>query len=221
MRRLWKLVVARACLTVAAHGALFAQAPTSVRAGARAPLGREWEIELARSAAPASVSARARVLLFTDSGYVVGESGSSEVTCVVNRSWRDAIEPHCYDPEATQTEMPMELRRGLLRHRGVSEPDIDRDVADGLLAGRYRLPARPAVSYMMSAAQILYDDEGKRVGAWHPHLMIYYPFLTEAAIGMGATPDMTVGMVSDAGRAEANITILMPHFVEVAATAKR
>jgi hypothetical protein len=214
-------MAARVFLGLAAHGILAAQTPTSVRAAARAPLDRDREIALARSAAPASISARARVLVFTDTGYVVGDAGSSEVTCVVNRSWRDSIEPHCYDPEGARTVMPIELRRGLLRHRGVSERDIEHELADGIFAGHYHLPARPAVSYMMSAAQVLYNDEGQRVGAWRPHLMIYYPYLTEAAVGMGTMPDMTVGMVSEAGRAEANLTIIMPHFVELAATAKR
>ena len=32
----------------------------------------------------------------------------------------------------------------------------------------------------MSREQVLYSDEGRNVGRWHPHLMIYYPHLTSA-----------------------------------------
>lgn len=193
----------------------FAQSPTSTRSGRRPILVVADEILLARSAAPASVSARSRVFVLRDSGWVVGDSGLSDVTCVVERSWRDSLEPHCYDAEASRTILPMEMRRDLLRHHGLDEHSIDREIADGLSAGRYRLPLRPAATYMMSAAQVLYNDDGKRVGAWHPHLMIYYPFLTDSALGLAATPDMSVGMVSDGGRPAANLTIIMAHFVEV------
>lgn len=91
------------------------QSPT--RAGRRSIMPRETEIALACSAAPASVSRNARVLLFADTAFVVGASGSNGVTCIVNRSWPASLEPHCFDSEATATILPMELRRTILFHR--------------------------------------------------------------------------------------------------------
>jgi hypothetical protein len=200
----------------------FAGAQDSVaqRAGRRPLLPAGEEITLARSAAPESVSAGARVLILSDTGYVVGDPGrpGSTVTCVVDRSWRESVEPHCFDSEGAATVMPITLRRTVLRHRGWAEPDIDRDIALGLSTGRYRVPTRPALTYMMSPRQVLYNDEGRRVGAWRPHLMLYYPYLTDAALGLGSTPDMRVGMVSDAGAPLSTLILIAPEFVNPSPT---
>lgn len=188
----------------------------STRAGPRALMPAADEIRLARSAAPTSVSGQARVLVLTDTGYVVAVEGTNGVTCVVSRSWRHSREPHCYDGEGAATELPMELRRTVLRHRGVNEADVARDIADGLLRGAYHLPRRPAVTYMMSACQELYDDDGRRAGAWHPHMMIYFPYLKGSDVGLGSTPDMTAGMVADEGTAESVLVLVMPQFTPAA-----
>src|SRR5947199_126587 len=93
----------------------------SIVGGGIAPkslLAREFEIALARSAAPASVSANARVLIMVDSGFVIGAEGTNGVTCVVNRSWPTSLEPHCFDSEASATILPIELRRTTLYHQG-------------------------------------------------------------------------------------------------------
>src|SRR5207248_468331 len=136
--------------------------------------------------------------------------------CLVNRSWRDSVEPHCYDSEAAATILPIEITRLQRRQAGRSEADIEREIAAGLTSGRFRLPKRPALSYMMSSGQALYDDSGKRVGAWRPHVMLYYPGLTNQAFGFAPIPDMRIGMVSESGGSEANLMMIMPAFVEVA-----
>jgi hypothetical protein len=164
------------------------------------------------------VSARARVLVFADTAFVVADSGSSGVTCVVNRSWPQSLEPHCYDAEASATILPMELRRTMLLHRGRSEAEANRDIADGLARGAFRLPRRAAMSYMMSDAQRLVGDDATPAGHWLPHVMIYQPFLTNADVGFGETPDMRVGMVSDAGTPMASLMLIMPKHVKVAGT---
>src|SRR5260370_9068307 len=71
------------------------------------------------------------------------------------------------------------------------------------------------MSYMMSEAQQLIGDDGADAGHWRPHVMVYYPHLTNAAMGFGKSPDMLVGMVSDEGRPDANLTIVVPQFVSV------
>jgi hypothetical protein len=37
---------------------------------------------------------------------------------------------------------------------------------------------------MMSAEQVLYTPDGRRVGAWLPHLMWYYPYLRAGDLGL-------------------------------------
>jgi hypothetical protein len=193
----------------------------TTRAGARKILPREQEIALARSAAPASVSGKARVMVFTERGYVVGEEGASQVTCVVNRSWKDSVEPHCYDAEAAATAMPIELFRNEQRHAGRSEADIDREINAGIVTGKFRLPARPAMTYMMSAAQVLYNDDGTRVGAWKPHLMLYSPYLNNTSLGLPSQPEMRVGMVSGENTPLSSLIVIMPQFVELTSTAQK
>jgi hypothetical protein len=192
-----------------------AQQSGAGRPGPRPLLPRDREIALARSAAPASVTAGARIYVFTDSGFVVAERGTSDVACMVNRSWPDSLEPECFDPEAAATIMPMEMRRTVLLHRGRSSEQVERDIADGLAAGTFRSPSRLAVQYMMSAAQRLISDEGKPVGAWRPHVMIFYPYLTNAQVGHQGEPDLSAGMVVDPGRPTANLMVVVPAFVDV------
>jgi len=192
------------------------QAPSHT--GRRSLMAREVEIALARSAAPASVSAAATVMIFTDSGFVVAERGTNGVTCIVNRSWPTSLEPHCYDQEGTGTLLRIEMRRTLMFHRGGSNAEVERAIADGLASGDFRLPARPAVTYMMSEAQQLIGDDGTPAGKWRPHIMIFYPYLTNEALGLASAPDMRVGMVSDAGKPTATLVIPMTQFVKVAPT---
>jgi hypothetical protein len=202
-------------LTLALSAPALAQQETSTRAGRRALLPRDEEVALARSAAPSSISARARVLVLTDTGFVPADpADTAQVACVVNRSWRHSLEPHCYDAEGAATMLPLALRRTTMQHLGHSEDEIDREIAAGLASGRFRLPARPAMTYMMSEAQVLYNDEGRRVGAWRPHLMIYYPYLTNASLGLPAAPEMQVGMVTQPGTPASSLMIVMPNFVK-------
>jgi hypothetical protein len=199
----------------------FAQAAGAGRPGPRALLPREREIALARSAAPASVSAAARIYVWSASGWVVADSGASPVACLVNRSWPAALEPECFDEEAAATIMPMEMRRTELLHRGMAAEQVEAEIARGLMEGRYRLPARLAVAYMMSAGQNLVGDDGEPAGAWRPHLMIYYPNLTNQQVGHHAEPGLSAGLVVDSGKPTANLMVVVPEFVAVAPEAGR
>jgi hypothetical protein len=191
-----------------------AQSAAAGRTGPRIMLPRDREIALARSAAPAEVSREATVMVLTEGGFEVAETGSNGVTCVVNRSQPKSLEPHCFDAEGSATVMPIELRRTELLRAGRSGAEIDREIGEGLVTGRYRLPRRPAMSYMMSSAQILYDDDGTRVGRWQPHLMIFYPNLTAADLGLGATSSADAAVVVDPGRPLSNIMVVVKSFVD-------
>jgi hypothetical protein len=190
-----------------------AQSATAGKAGRRAMLPLTREIALARSAAPLAVGDSASVYVFTDTGYVLAMRGASGVACYVSRSWPESIEPHCFDAEGAATIMPMEMRRVELLHQGRTADEVEREIALGLASGRYRLPRRPAMSYMMSGGQVLYNDEGRRVGRWQPHLMIYYPFLTGADLGL-AGDDLNTAILVDPGKPTSNMMIVLRQFVE-------
>jgi hypothetical protein len=181
--------------------------------GPRLLLERDHEVRLARSAAPASVSAGARVWLLENGTYVVADSGGNGVECYVSRSWPESLEPHCFDEEGARTIMRLEMRAVELAHAGMAREEAARQLSFGLADGTFRLPQRPAVSWMMSSAQVLFSDSGRRVGAWQPHLMIYYPYLTAEGLGLGAN-DLAAGIVVDAGKPTSNLMIVVPAAVD-------
>lgn len=147
-------------------GTLSAQSVESGRAGAREVLLRTLEMDLARSAAPPTVSQEATVLLWNGNGFDVGHEGSNGVTCYVARSWPDSLEPHCFDEEGACTILPDPPSAG-----GALEPKQERR---GDLGGdrrgsenrRISAAAPPVMSYMMSAGQELISDESQPAGAW-------------------------------------------------------
>lgn len=204
----WVLIL----MATVGGGQAVAQSVAAGRTGPRTLLLREREIALARTAAPPAVSRDATVMVLTERGFEVAVKGTSGVTCVVNRSHPQSLEPHCFDAEGSATVLPMELRRTELLRDGKSNEEIDREIAAGLLSGQYRLPRRPAMSYMMSSEQVLYDDDGRKVGKWEPHLMIYYPNLTSADLGLGGTPSTQAALVVDEGKAVSNIMIVVKEF---------
>lgn len=205
--RLPLLVVA---LVATASASSLAQAPT--RNGTRRLLDRSQEVALARSAAPASVSAKARVWVFTGKTYVVADSGETETSCYVGRPWSGSLEPHCFDPEGSATILPIQMRRVELYAEGKSDEEAEREIADGIRTGRFRLPRRDAVTYMMSAAQELITQTGTPIGAWKPHLMMYRPYVTPGDIGLGAAGSATV-FIENPGQALAALIIPVPDFV--------
>ena len=101
------------------------------------------EIRLARSAAPAEVSAHATVLVLRDGKYVEGERGSNGVTCYVSRSQPQAIEPECFDAEAVETVMPIDILQTELRLAGKTSEEVDRIVAGKIASGEFKLRAGP------------------------------------------------------------------------------
>lgn len=198
---------------------LFAQAAwcQSQGGGQRGPrtlLPREREITLARSAAPAAVSDSATIYVLGELEYEVAVRGTNGNACYVSRDWLESLEPHCFDAEGAATVMAMAMHRVAKLHQGQTTAEADREVADGLASGRFRLPRRPAMSYMMSAAQRLVSDDGRAVGSWQPHLMIYYPYLTAADLGLPAAGDLRSATVVDPGKPLANIMIVLKDFVQ-------
>lgn len=63
----------------------------------------------------------------------------------------------------SDTILPVQIRRAELYAQGKTTADVERDIAEGLGAGTHRLPGRPAITSMMSAAQQLVNGEGAAV----------------------------------------------------------
>ena len=149
------------------------------------------EIDLARSAAPASISSAAEILVLTHDGYTTAVHGNNGFVCLVERSWAKSTDdpefwnpkvraPHCLNAPAAKTYLPIVLMKTKLVLAGRSNTQI----AQALTAAfdHQELPslAPNAMCYMMSKQQYLSDNDRH----WHPHMMWYVP--GDAAKSWGA-----------------------------------
>ncbi len=138
------------------------------------------EIALARSAAPASISDGAEVMVLRRDGYTSVVKGSNGFLCMVERSWGAATDepefwnpkvrsPICFNPPAARTFVPIFLMKTRLVLAGKSKAEIVEATASAM--DKKELPALEpgAMCYMLSKQQYL-NDRGM---SWHPHLMFF------------------------------------------------
>ena len=155
---------------------------TSARLAPYMSHSRASEIALARSAAPRSISSQAEIFVFTPTGYEVQSKGSNGFACLVERSWaKDPGDaefwnakvraPTCFNSAAVRSILPSYLERTRWVLAGASEADIRSRIEQSAKSGRDAPPQTTAMSYMMSKAQYLSDNNGH---PWHPHVMFYY-----------------------------------------------
>ena len=138
------------------------------------------EIALARSAAPTSISDAAEVLVLRRDGYGTAVKGSNGFVCIVERSWAKPTDdpefwnskiraPHCFNPAASRTFLPIFLKKTELVLAGKSKAQILAATASALDKKELPALAPGAMVYMMSKQQYLSDDDM----SWHPHLMFF------------------------------------------------
>ena len=170
------------------------------------------EIALARSAAPASISDGAEVMVLGQKGFTTAVKGTNGFLCVVERSWGAATDapefwnpkirsPICFNPQAAGTFARIFLMKTKLVLEGKSKAEIVAATASAL--DKKELPALEpgAMCYMMSKQQYL-NDQG---ASWHPHLMFFVS--GDAAKSWGA--DLPGSPVMAADDPEERTTILM------------
>ena len=138
------------------------------------------EIALARSAAPASISNAAEVMVLRRDGYTTSVKGSNGFVCIVERSWANVTDdpqfwnpkvraPHCFNAPAASTSLPFFLMKSKLALAGKSKAEIAAAIASAQEKGELPALAPGTMVYMMSKQQYL-NDTGK---SWHPHVMFY------------------------------------------------
>ena len=176
------------------------------------------EILLARSAAPAEVSAGASVYAVREGKPHVLRAGTNGCACMVARDLHEgSFYPICFDVEATKSVLPRELMELGLRSLGRSEEDVIRAVDSAYQRGTLRPPAKLALAYMMSSRQVLFSSplrEGQRVGPWHPHIMLYVPDATPEQLGLLADSRVSAIAVGAPGTKRAEIIIRVPAWAD-------
>jgi hypothetical protein len=180
---------------------------------------RAGEIALARSAAPPSVSAHARVLVLGEHGYETAVAGSNGFVCLVVRSWDQAFQspefwnpkiraPECFNAPAARSVLARYLERTKWVLAGESTLQMSARVEAAAAAGKLAGPERGSVSYMMSRDGYLGD---KVRGPWHPHLMFFQH--TTAAAQWGANlPGTPVAADSTSYRGITVFFVIVPQW---------
>ena len=149
------------------------------------------ELAIAATAGPDSITDGATFYVLRQDGFVKAVDGSNGFHCFVERSWtgpRRGTErafdpkvraPHCINEEGSKTTMQEIFMVSRLAMNGHGNEDIQTEVDRAHADGRLRLPERLSLTYMMSKHQYLAEG----IGAWHPHIMIWIPYLTEVDVG--------------------------------------
>jgi len=155
---------------------------------------RNAEIALARTAAPASISSGAEVLVLGRRGYETAVKGKNGFVCLVERAWNGPFDspefwnpknrsPDCYNPPAARTILPLILKRAELVLAGQSKDQIRKGVE---AFGRKEVPAlQPgAMCYMLSKEAYLTDQGSHNLA----HLMFYVPEGTAWGANLAGSP---------------------------------
>jgi len=170
------------------------------------------EIALARSAAPASISDAAEVMVLGREGYTTAVPGTNGFVCIVERSWGSATDfpdfwnpklraPHCFNAPAAKTFLPIFLMKTNLVLAGKSKAEIAQAVASALDSKKLPALEPGSMCYMMSKQQYL-GDRDKR---WHPHLMFFAPGDAEKSWGA----NLPASPILAANDPEERVTIFM------------
>ena len=207
-----------ALIIAAATGSISAQSTRADYPVRPTPLLDSAEIALAESAAPTELSSKATIYAVRDGKVLTLRAGSNGSSCMVARdSHAGSLYPICYNPEGTRTVLKRELMQVRLRTLGVAEDSIDRAVETAYKRGELEAPREMALAYMMSPQQVLFSNpgkEGRRVGAWHPHLMLYVPGATPAKFGLSDSGTGEPIQVGSPGTPQAEVIVKLPKWAD-------
>lgn len=196
----WRLAAAIACeicglaLLFGTIGPAGAQDGGNAQFPSMAPVeqyrmaSRSEEIALARSAAPASISNDADVMVLGERGYEAAVKGKNGFVCLVERSWFASFAdpqfwnprirgPDCLNPAAASSVLPVNLERTQWALAGLSKAEMLTRAKSSPAA--HQSPAPGSLGYMMSKQGHLSDVDGH----WHPHLMFFQPHGAVSAWG--------------------------------------
>jgi len=163
-------------------------------------MDRTQEIALARSAAPASISKDATVLVMTRTGYETAVTGSNGFVCWVARGfagatdWPERWNPKiraagCDNPQAARTVTEIAKLRTAMTLTGHSDAEVAARIQVALRSKKIAALAAGAMCYMMSKSSYL-SHEGDHDMA---HVMFYVPLKDGADWGANAAGSPVFG----------------------------
>jgi len=167
---------------------------------------RNAEVALARSAAPASISDDAEVLVLGAHGYEPAAKGKNGFVCIVERGWTAESDdpnfwnpklrgPICFNAAAARSHLPLTIKKTELILAGKSKAEMFETVTAAIDKKELPTPEPGAMCYMLSKQQYLGDSAAH----WHPHLMFFLPQTDPVTWGanLPGSPAMGAEMASD------------------------
>ena len=138
------------------------------------------EIQLARSAAPDSISRDATILVLGRQGYETAVEGKNGFVCMVGRAWMAAFDwpefwnpkvraADCLNPQAARSMLPIAFLRSRMMRAGRSKAEILAAIKAAFVNKQLPDLESGAMDYMMSKSAYLTDEDGHNA----PHLMFY------------------------------------------------
>jgi hypothetical protein len=183
---------------------------------------RAAEIEMARSAAPPSVSDHATVLYMTRTGYVTAIHGTNGWVCVVGRMWSAGLDdpefwnpkgrgPACLNPLAVKSVLPFYVARAKWALAGDTHDEIAKKTEAAYANHTFSPPAPGSFALMLSKEGYLNDGVA---GPWRPHVM---PFIAKDqldawAAGMKGSPILSPATATFRSYEPVTIVILAPRW---------
>jgi len=154
---------------------------------------RNAEIQLARSAAPDSISRDATILVLGRQGYETAVEGKNGFACMVGRGWMAAFDwpefwnpkvraADCLNPQAARSILPIAFLRSKLVMAGRSKAEILSAIKAAFENRQLPELESGAMDYMMSKSAYL-TDEGDHNA---PHLMFFTAVMDAKDWGSGA-----------------------------------
>ena len=150
------------------------------------------EITFAKSAAPASISDHAEIMVLGAHGYETATKGTNGFVCLVARSWGMSFDnkefwnpkirtPICLNAQSVRDSsvLPLYLTRTEWVLAGVSVAEMHKRETAEWKDGRLTPPSPGDVTYMMSKDQYINDS----AHPWHPHVMFFAPRSDESQWG--------------------------------------
>jgi hypothetical protein len=156
-------------------------------------MGKNAEIQLARSAAPDSISRDATILVLGRQGYETAVEGKNGFVCMVARSWMAAFDwpefwnpkvraADCMNPQAARWILPIAFLRSRMVMAGRSKVEILSAIKAAFENRQVPNLESGAMDYMMSKSAYLTDEGDHNV----PHLMFYTAGMDAKDWGSGA-----------------------------------
>jgi len=168
-------------------------------------MDRTAEIELARSAAPESISRDAEVLVLGRNGFETAVKGKNGFVCIVERSWTSAADPDFWNPKvrtpicwngaAARSVLIRNIKRTDLILAGRTKDQVDEAIFAAVDKKELPVIEPGAMCYMMSK-QGYGGDGGDTVDHWLSHLMFYFS-QTDPAIWGANLPGSPIIAMSD------------------------